>query len=282
MFKTVVIAIIILACTNASFAQNEKSLPKGNLFIMGGGDRNKNLMQQLMKTAAMGSKDYIVVLPMSSEEPDTSFFYIKQDFDSVSNSPIVSFNFTANKVNNTRWLDSLQHAKLIFITGGDQSRFMKAVLNTPVFKIIHDAYNNGATIAGTSAGAAVMSKLMITGNQLRGDTEYHPTFDRLWKSNIEFQEGLGLLDSVIVDQHFIVRSRYNRLLSALAEYPAYTCIGVDEATAIIVHQNKITVAGESEVIVLKHPQQLSIDKGLIKFKDVEMSIYTGGDNFELK
>lgn len=256
---------------------------KGSLFIIGGGDRTKALMEAMMQTAQLKSTDHIAILPMSGAQPDTSFFYIKQDLEMVCSNTVSFLNFTKDKVDNKAWLDSLKKAKLIFITGGDQSRFMKAVLNTAVFDAIHYAYNNGATIAGTSAGAAVMSKYMVTGNQLRGDTVYHATFDRLWKDNIEFEEGLGLLDSIIIDQHFVVRSRYNRMISALAAYPSFTCIGIDEATAIIVHGNKIQVAGESQVIVMQQPKHVTTDeKGLIKFKNANISIYTKGDNFAIE
>ena len=274
--KTLTLCFIFLFVVNISHAQ------KGNLFIIGGGDRTKALMQELMNTAQLKSADYIAILPMSSTEPDTSFYYINEDLKTVCTNTVSFLNFTKDKVNNKVWLDSLKKAKLIFITGGDQSRFMKAVLHTPVFDAIHNAYNNGATIAGTSAGAAVMSRYMITGNQLRGDTVYHSTFDRLWNNNIEFEAGLGLLDSIIIDQHFIVRSRYNRMISALAAYPAFTCIGIDEATAITVHGNAIKVAGESQVIVMRKPQGITTDKnGLIKFKNANISIYTNGDSFTI-
>ena len=229
----------------------------------------------------MGPNDYVAVLPMSSEYPDSAYYYFKADFETVCKNAIVNFNFAKENAGNKNWLDSLAHAKLIFITGGDQDRFMKTVLKTPVYKAIYDAYDKGATIAGTSAGAAVMSQYMITGNELT-DTIYHSTFPKIHDKNIEFKEGLGLLKSAIIDQHFIVRSRYNRLLSALAKYPSYTCIGIDEATAIIVQGNKVKVTGESQVIVMRKPKQLKItSKGLIKIKDIEFSIYTDGDEFTL-
>ncbi|MCW3116158.1 MAG: cyanophycinase, partial [Chitinophagaceae bacterium] len=221
-------------------------------------------------------------LPMSSEEPDTSFVYFKADIQPACTNTIANLNFTPALVNNKAWLDSLEHAKLIFITGGDQDRFMNVVLNTPVYDIIHKAYENGATIAGTSAGAAVMSHDMITGRELTGDTTYHATFKKLQDKNIEIKQGLGLLDSAIIDQHFIVRSRYNRLFSALAKFPTYPCIGIDESTAIIVHGNRVKVAGDSQVMVLKNPDQLKITSGgLIKVKDLQLSIYTAGDEFVL-
>ena len=122
---------------------------------------------------------------------------------------------------------------------------------------------------------------MITGKEF-SDTTYHATFKKLHDKNIEIKEGLGLLNTAIIDQHFIVRSRFNRLLSALAKFPSYPCIGIDESTAIIVHGNSIKVAGESQVIVFKKPDQLNVTAGgLIKFKDLQVTIYTAGDQFLL-
>ncbi|MBS1730684.1 MAG: cyanophycinase [Bacteroidetes bacterium] len=258
------------------------NLPEGNLFIIGGGERPDSLMIDLLKTAQLNAKDYIVVLPMSGAEPDTSFFYFKEQMSTLCKNTIANLNFTKEKAHDKTWLDSLRKAKLIFITGGDQSRFMSIVLNTPIYTAIHEAYQKGATISGTSAGAAVMSKFMITGNQLVGDTSYSATFDRIWSNNIEFSQGLGLLDSIIIDQHFIVRSRYNRLLSALYAYPNFTCIGIDESTAIIFHKKRITVAGKSQVLVFSNMEDQKAVKGLIKFSDIHLSIYTSGDSFLCK
>lgn len=277
MNKILSVSIALLLCLHV-FSQ-----PKGNLFIIGGGHKSDELMHQLMATAQLTSKDYIAILPMATEEPDTAYFYIKQDFEKVCNNKVISFNFTKDDVNKTSWLDSVQQAKLIFITGGDQSRFMNIVLHTPVQTAIQQAYKNGSTIAGTSAGAAMMSHYMITGNQLLGDTSYESTFPKLWNNNIEITEGLSLLDSAIIDMHFITRSRYNRLLTAIAKYPTLPCIGIDEGTAIIVHGNNIKVAGASQVIVFSKPEHIQVtNKGYIKFDDVKMSIYTDGDAFKLR
>jgi cyanophycinase len=250
--------------------------------MIGGGQRSHDLFQKMIKTAALNKKDYIVVLPMSSGEPDSSYYYVKIQFAKACANTVANLNFTPDKINNQQWLDSLRHAKLIFITGGDQNRFMKSVLKSPVYKAIHIAYKNGSTIAGTSAGVAVMSKHMITGNQLLGDTAYKETFDKLWNNNIEFAEGLGLLDSTIIDQHFITRSRYNRLLSVLAKFPSYLCIGIDEGTALIIQHNIATVTGEGQVVRLCCPKKVQTDGTLIKLQDALLSVYTSGDSFEIK
>ena len=276
IFNKYVLPVVLVCSTAQVMAQ------KGNLFIIGGGDRSPELIQSLIKTADLKKKDYMVVLPMSSGEPEASYAAIRKQLTAASPQSIGCLNFTAETVNDKKWLDSLTGAKLIFITGGDQTKFMKAVLNTPVYKAIHQAYQSGATIAGTSAGAAVMSKQMITGKQLL-DTVYKETFNKLWVDNIQFEQGLGLLDSAIIDQHFLKRSRFNRLLSALAAYPSYDCIGIDEGTAIIVHQKKITVAGLSQVMRIAEPQNLkSTAKHLLKMDGLKFNLYTAGDQFNLK
>ncbi len=278
-----VAAILLALCYNITKAQKSTAEPKGKLFIIGGGDRTSALMKSLLAAANLQKSDYVAVLPMASSEPDSSYYYFKEDIDKLCTNTIAYLNFSADKVNNKQWVDSLENAKLIFICGGDQARFMRAVLHTPVYGAIHRAYNKGATISGSSAGAAVMNRYMITGNELLGDTAYHETYRKIVDGNMEIKEGLGMIDSVIVDQHFIKRSRYNRLISALAKYPSFPCIGIDESTAIIVEGKKITVAGESQVIVFSNPQGLSINaRGQIKWKDINMAILADGDVMWLK
>ncbi|WP_426484442.1 cyanophycinase [Flavobacterium sp. 2] len=273
------ISVLLLLTSFLMQAQN----PKGKLFIIGGGDRSDALMKQVLAVAELGKKDYIVVLPMSSEEPDSSFIFFKTQMVKLTQNPIVMLNFTAATAQNKKLTDSVQKAKLIFISGGDQSRFMAVVHNTPIKTAIQKAYENGSTISGTSAGAAVMSEKMITGNQ-KLEKEYSGTFDNIRYDNLETSEGLGLLKTAVIDQHFLKRNRYNRLLSALVEFPELTGIGIDEATAIIVRNNQVEVAGESEVIVVRKPKGIkkSNKNNLISIENLQMSIYTPGQKFNIK
>ena len=99
---------VLLAFTAVYFtpATAQTKLPsiKGKLFIIGGGNRSLALMKTLVATAAFGPKDYAVVLPMSSEEPDTSFYYFKEDFEPASSIACVNFNFTKDNTNNKNGL----------------------------------------------------------------------------------------------------------------------------------------------------------------------------------
>ncbi len=258
-----------------------KAQNKGSLFIIGGGNRSDALMKEMLRTAELKPNDYIIVLPMASTIPDSGFKSLSTQLKKIDNYQVRNFNFSKHDVKDKKWIDSLSSAKLIYILGGDQSRFMKSVLNTPVYEAIRQAYKNGSTIAGTSAGAAVMSKYMITGNQLQ-DTIYKETFNKLWDKNIEFEQGMGLLENTIIDQHFLKRNRYNRLISALASHPDLVGVGIDESTAIIVHGNKARVAGDSQVIRIAKPKGLKItDKGLLKFNQAEFGVFTAGDVIDI-
>ena len=262
--------------------QAQKRSSEGKLFIIGGGERSDALIKKLVETAGLATNDYIIVLPMASVQPDTGFYYISRQIGKHTPALIRNFDFRQPEIPLQQWADSVAGAKLIYILGGDQNSFMKSVLNTPVYDAIHKAYKNGATIAGTSAGAAVMSRYMITGQQLK-DSVYKETFNKLLTDNIEFAEGLGLLQQTIIDQHFIRRSRYNRILSALSSRPGFMGIGIDEGTAIIVSGNKARVAGDSQVLRFKHSGRAGRSAGeLVNLKNIRLDIYVEGEVFKLK
>jgi cyanophycinase len=206
--------------------------------------------------------------------------YIKNDFAEVSDIPCINLHFTESDLINQGKLDSLRKCKLIFITGGDQKRFMNLVHSTPIEEAIKKAYQDGATIAGTSAGAAVMSEIMITGDENFSE-EYSSTYDKIWKGNGVYSTGLGLLQGVIIDQHFVIRSRHNRLLSALCDFPGHMGVGIDESTAIIISGDSANVVGNSQVLVY-HPHD-TCDYHFKHYapKEVLCSILVTGEKFAL-
>ena len=104
--KFLIVSTALLLCLQ-SFCQN-----KGSLFIIGGGHKSKELMQQLVSTAQLTPNDYIAFLPMATEEPDTGYYYIKEDFASVCNNKVFNFNFTKKDVNKTSWIDSVNMQNL--------------------------------------------------------------------------------------------------------------------------------------------------------------------------
>lgn len=277
-------SLVIWSCNNTpnevSVVHPQPDAPKGKLFIIGGGERTPELMMRMIEASGIDSTDYIAVLPMSSEEPDTAFVYFAADVAEVSSIPCVKLNFKEADIINAPKLDSLKNAKLIFITGGDQSLFMGVARETPIEDAIEYAYAHGSLIGGTSAGAAVMSEIMITGEQ-KNSAEYESTYDKMWKGNGIYAKGLGLIQGAIIDQHFVARSRYNRLFSALCDYPGNMGIGIDEETAILVEGSRVSVIGDSQVIVVQPKDSCEVHFHHLGVKNIDMDIYLPGEFFEL-
>jgi cyanophycinase len=224
---------------------------------------------------------YIYVLPMASSDPDSAIIWAREDFLTAGVSKVTGYNFMRGETPPKPQLDSLRNARLIYISGGDQSRFMSVVLNTPLMDAIHEAYKNGSVIAGTSAGAAVMSKKMITGNQKK-HPEADAGFVTIEAENIEITEGLGLLKDVIIDQHFIKRQRLNRLIAVSIENPEELCIGIDESTAIVVKRKNIRVTGAGQVISIRNRSAAkTVKNGMLGTDKLQISVYLPGQSFNL-
>ena len=201
---------LVFLAFNFTFSQNSK----GKLFIIGGGSRPDFLVDRMIKEAGLKSGETVAIFPHASEEQDSSFYYAKQQFEK-RNLKALDCAFKKDEKLSPSKLDSLKTAKLIYIGGGDQVRFMEIINSNPEVKnLLISAYQNGKMIAGTSAGAAVMSEVMITGNQLKYK-DYENTFDNIEIKNVETKQGLGFIKTAVIDQHFVVRSRYNRLLSLI-------------------------------------------------------------------
>jgi cyanophycinase len=252
----------------------------GKLFIIGGGVRPQPMVETMLSEAGISAADYIAILPWASSEPDSSTFYAKKQFQELGQYFFLDIQPTDMGIKEKK--DSLLNAKLIYIPGGDQSIFMKLATSEGYDSLLHQAYNNGALIAGTSAGAAIMSKLMITGTALK-ETEYFPTFRSLESENLETEMGLSLLPGhIIIDQHFVTRSRYNRLLTAIIEDPSLVGWGIEEATAALVIDNEVTVIGAYQIIVFNNESKKSKSQnGLLGAEKISLSIYLPGEKFKL-
>jgi cyanophycinase len=294
-FKQLAMIILLLSLSckskqNKSLKQDNlpagkivKNTAKGNLFIIGGGKISKSLIKELISTSNLKDNDFIVILPMASEEPDSASYYAKKSFVDVGINADKIKTFNLKKEQQSIYqIDSIKRASLVYITGGDQNLFMSQILHTPAYQAIHTAYQNGATIAGTSAGAAVMSREMITGIEYK-HSQYTGNFRTIESENFEIKEGLGLMPSAIIDQHFIYRMRMNRLLSVVLEHPDKKAIGINESTALIVHGDSAVVSGESQVIILKNSNKNSIKTkdGLLGGENILIDILLPGEKFKL-
>jgi cyanophycinase len=243
MIKNLILLLVLIFTGELIFAQS-----KGHLVIIGGGKRPDYMMKEIIRLAG-GEDSKIVVIPNASSEPEETASYQVNQLKELGakNSDYILCNRT--NADSEENLNKLKEASGIFFSGGDQSRLTSDFLGTKFLESIHQIYNNGGVISGTSAGAAVMSEVMITGNELL-NKDSSSAFITIETNNIETVEGFGFIKDAIIDQHFIMRKRLNRLLSLVIENPTLLGIGIDEATAIKVKpDNTFEVMGESQVIV---------------------------------
>lgn len=267
--------IIVAGCETSqpvSFSAN------GKLFIIGGGDRTPFLMEEMKRVSGILPGDTIGVLPMAGEEPDSSFWYFKKDIPASWGVRVVNLNFSDSLASIDQLKKQIQDAKILFICGGDQKIFMQVVSQYNLQPLIERAYQHGATIAGTSAGAAVMSEKMITGDQIQ-DTAYSPTYPVISPGNGIYHTGLGFIKHGIIDQHFIVRSRYNRIWSAQLDYPELWGMGIDESTAAVFYRDSVEVVGHSYVTYFAPLKTLS--KDVQPHMEAALIFYRPGEKFKL-
>jgi cyanophycinase len=239
-----VLLALLLAQVAAASAQ-----PKGSLFIIGGGDRDEAMMRRFVALAGRFGMGRIVVFPMASSEPKETGDSLVRELKKLGAKEAASFVLSREQAlaeGSDRLLDG---AGGVFFSGGDQARQTAVLLHTPIHSRLLALYADGCVMGGTSAGAAVMSEVMITGDESRKPEEGHE-FETIEAGNVMTTEGFGFLKTVIIDQHFVVRKRLNRLISLVAEKPHLLGVGIDESTAIVVEGGRLfKVIGEGQVLV---------------------------------
>ncbi len=210
--------------------------------MIGGGERPASILSKLTELSG-GDKGKMLVITWAGGDPKASFQAFKEDVEKISKielvfAPVSPLNDEAK----AKFLQQLKDASGVFFTGGDQNRVMDVLKDETLLKAIVEKYNSGTVFSGTSAGTAIMSKIMITGE---GD------FKVIDGNKVETRDGIGLLPQVIVDQHFIVRQRENRLFGLILKNPSLLGIGIDEDTAFYVSDNRFgEVLGDSQVMIL--------------------------------
>jgi cyanophycinase len=281
MKSSIILKPILFVLILTSVLSCKTKSKEGKLFIIGGGSVTSAMIDKMIKESNLDKGGYAVILPMSSEEPDSAVLDFTTLFAGRGCSNIYGLNFRKGESFSPSRIDSIRNARLVFMSGGDQSRFMDIIKGTPVKEAIHEAYDKGGIVGGYSAGAALMSKIMITGNELKYP-DNSVAFNNIEANNVEIIEGVGMLESVIIDQHFIKRKRLNRLISACIEHPKSVCVGIDESTAILVDSGTATVYGLNQVIVLKNPaSDVKIENGLLGAKNLGLDIFLPGESFRI-
>jgi cyanophycinase len=235
----------------APMAATTPSTARGTLFIVGGGPQPPALVREFVDLAG-GSRARIVVFAMASADGEKSGEEKANDLRQLG-AQASNVWVTNTQANTDSVARLLQGATGVWFGGGDQVRLAAVLRGTRTEQAIRARYEAGAVIGGTSAGAAVMSAVMLTGDERRpggarrDTTSAYMTIDR---DNVIVADGFGLLSNAIVDQHFLRRRRHNRLVSLVLERAPHLGVGIDESTALIVEPGgRWRIAGASVAVV---------------------------------
>lgn len=286
LYQVLVVALsVISACSQAptrehsiasKIAPNPADHSGGNLVIVGGGARPLSIMNKIVE---LSPDSTMLIIPMASSIPDTVGWEQRDQFYSYGAKQVDILMLDDDDKNDPAVADQIRNAKGIWFSGGDQNRLMDFLGDGILIEAIHEAYKNGAVISGTSAGAAVMSRVMITGDEV--DPDSNRAFASIRKDNIVTSQGIGLLTNMIIDQHFIRRSRMNRLISALLDHPERYAAGIDEATALWVGPGGYyQVIGDGQVIFMMEGVSNEVQPGgLHGASGIELFVLTPGSSF---
>ena len=247
--------------------------PKGKLLIIGGaeaageneyldvGGRNQVFRQyEILKDVFLkeSKNRKIEIITTASRVPDEvrdRYREVFRDIDQLEPDFImISEKRDADEEN--RYVKRVRESGAVFFTGGDQARLSDILYGTALADVIKEKYmySDDFLVAGTSAGAMVMSSIMIA----RGGRE-----EALFNKDLEIKPGLGLIDSCIVDTHFIKRGRFARLAHAIVKNPEKLGIGLGEDTAMLIKEGILGECRGSGMVIIIDGDEISetnIDK----------------------
>ena len=217
---------------------------RGFVIPIGGAEEKVNdpIILQRFVDLCGGDNAYIVIIPTASQLDDTGSNY-ETVFLELGVKTAISLPINdREQANSEEYLAELDNATGIFITGGNQLRLSTILGGTPVAQSIRKLNAAGVHVAGTSAGAAIMPGHMIAG----GRTGALPN-----EEGVTFAPGMGLINKVIIDQHFSQRNRLGRLLSAISYNPFASGLGICENTAAFIDPDGVLeVVGHGSITVV--------------------------------
>ncbi|MCH2181062.1 MAG: cyanophycinase [Mariniblastus sp.] len=215
----------------AGLVMGQQSAP-ANLVIAGGGGLPVAITDAFIELAG-GDESKIVVIPTASQRADQPDQGETQQLwrDRGAGTVVRLHTRSRQEADQETFVAPLRSATGVWFSGGSQSRITDAYLGTRVQAELNALLKRGGVMGGSSAGAAIMSKVMITGGNPVAKTA----------------TGFGFLPDVVVDQHFLRRNRVNRLLGVLHQHPGLVGIGIDEGTALVCTGDELRVVGQSYV-----------------------------------
>lgn len=217
---------------------------RGYIIPIGGGEDkgpNPSILKRFVEIAG-GDQADIVIFPTASRLEDTGPLY-EEIFTGLGAESANSIPISSREdCNDPEIAERCERASGIFITGGNQLRLSTILGGTDVAQTIRRMNARGVPVAGTSAGASIMSEHMMAG----GDGDQGPS-----EGGAVLAPGLGLTNAAVIDQHFSERNRLGRLLSAIALNPFLLGMGIDEDTgAFIGPEGLVEIVGSGTVTIV--------------------------------
>jgi len=281
--RSILVLLVLLLDVIPLFAQPD-STPQGHLVIIGGGRRDADIMKAFVGFAG-GAQAVVAAFPMASSLADSMGEEVEAEFKKLGVKELRYMNITRTQADDPAILARMEGVTGVYFPGGDQSKLTAVLNGTKMLEHIRALYYRGGVLGGTSAGAAVMSRIMITGDE-KNNPDSSNAFWFIRGNNIVTSEGFGFVDDMIVDQHFIRRKRHNRLLSIVLENPTKLGVGIDESTAIIVNPDRtFHVVGEATVFVLDASKASAVESdknGNLAAAGMRLHLLKEGDRFDLK
>ena len=217
----------------------------GTVIIIGGAEdkvRDRVILGRFVELAG-GSDGIVVIISTASSLGFVAGERYREVFTGLGIGTVRPLHaMTRTQANDEGYVRQVRDASGVFLTGGNQLRLSSTIGGTLLADAVLERFRAGAVVAGTSAGASAMSSHMIAFGASGGTPKHRMA---------ALAAGLGVLPSVIVDQHFQQRNRYGRLLSVIAQNPSLLGLGVDEDTAGVVDPDGIMeVIGRGSVTII--------------------------------
>jgi len=256
--------------------------PKGCLIIIGGHeDRDPQGERAILREVARhvrGGK--LVLATVASHQPEGYFTEYQKAFADLDVGELVELYVEERaEAHDRAKLSVLDDAAGVFFSGGDQLRITSQIGDTGIEAKVRRLYERGGVVAGTSAGASVMSETMLIKGTSR---ETHRIGD------LHMAPGMGLIRDVIIDQHFAERGRFGRLIGAVAHNPRVLGLGLDEDTAAVVEGDSFRVIGSGAVYVVDGADVSYCNVAearaecALSMHDVRVHVLSDDDTFDLK
>lgn len=237
---------MVTATTRQPHAGRIGDAGPGPLVIVGGAEDKagrSTVLRRFVRLAGGKGRARIVVVPTaSSVQPEMIAMYTEV-FTRLGAADVTAVTpHTRREAADPALAAATAGATGIYLTGGNQVKLSQIVTGTALGDAIHNAHDRGVAIGGTSAGASIMSTHMIS----LGHEGLTPR-----QGTSQLSAGLGLLDGLVIDQHFDQRGRYGRLMSVVANSPSLLGMGIDENTAALVTERRwLEVIGAGGVFLL--------------------------------